>query len=129
MTVSAQLVNLETMVVGAFLAGVGNGILWVFSSQLLLQLVPKSVRGRVFATEFAFFTLASAAGSAVVGSAIDLPLGMHGLLTTMATLTLVPCLAWSFWLAYRAFWQYDDASVKGESHIAVSSAGPVSDKL
>lgn len=99
--VSAQLSNLEIMIAGAFLAGLGNGILWVFSSQLLLQLVDATVRGRVFGTEFAMFTLASAAGSAAVGVAIDSRLGISGVLTAMAVLSLLPAIGWSLWLATR----------------------------
>ena len=101
--VSAQLSNLEIMIAGAFLAGFGNGILWVFSSQLLLQLVDATVRGRVFGTEFAMFTLASAAGSAAVGAAIDTRLGISGVLTVMAVLSLFPATAWSLWLVSRSF--------------------------
>ncbi len=59
------------MLLGTALRGVGGGIIWVFSTQLLLQLVPGNVRGRVFATEFAFFNLLSALSSAAVGAALD----------------------------------------------------------
>jgi NRE family putative nickel resistance protein-like MFS transporter len=101
LVVSAQLSNLEMMIVGAFLTGLGNGVLWVFSSQLLLQLVDATVRGRVFSTEFAMFTLSSAVGSAAVGAAIDTRLGISGVLTAMAIMSLLPAIAWSLWLATR----------------------------
>jgi hypothetical protein len=45
------------------------------------------------------FTLASALGSAVVGVAIDTPLGISGTLAVLAALTLVPAAAWTVWLA------------------------------
>ena len=98
--ISAQLAGFESMMAGAFLAGIGNGILWVFSSQLLLQLVTAKVRGRVFGTEFAMFTLASAVGSAIAGVAIDSSLGISGVLELMSFCSLVPATAWCIWLAW-----------------------------
>ncbi len=79
---------------GTLFRGVGNGLIWVFSTQLLLQLVPNRVRGRVFATEFAFFTLMSATGAAVTGRALDTSLGVVGVLRWMAVLTLIPGVIW-----------------------------------
>ncbi len=98
---AADLSSLAQVLAGAFLAGIGNGLLWVFSTQLLLQSVEASVRGRVFGTEFAMFTLASAIGSATVGVAIDTPLGISGTLGVMAGLALVPATAWILWLVFR----------------------------
>ena len=85
----------------AFVVGCGNGLLWVFSTQLLLQLAPESIRGRVFASEFAFFSLASAAGSGLVGLALDQSLGIAGLLSWMAALSLVPAVIWGLWSITR----------------------------
>lgn len=79
---------------GTLFRGVGNGLVWVFSTQLLLQLVPNRVRGRVFATEFAFFTLMSATGAAVAGRVLDTSLGVAGVLRWMAALTLIPGGLW-----------------------------------
>jgi MFS family permease len=115
--VSAQLSSFEMMIVGALLAGCGNGILWVFSSQLLLRLVDASVRGRVFGTEFAMFTLASSVGSATVGVAIDTPLGIAGVLWAMGLLALVPAAAWSVWLI---------AQRRGQSGITEDNVGSLS---
>jgi membrane associated rhomboid family serine protease len=80
------------------LRGCGGGIIWVFSNQLLLQLVPNRVLGRVFSTEFAIFTLMSAIGASVAGVAVDLPLGLSGTVWAMGCLTLVPTLLWGLWL-------------------------------
>ena len=96
--VSAQLSSLESMLLGAVLAGVGNGLLWVFSSQLLLQMVEEKVRGRVLGTEFAMFTLASAAGSASVGVAMDTALGLRGVMLTMAAFAFLPFTGWVLWI-------------------------------
>ncbi len=98
---SAQLVDLPTMLWASFLAGLGNGMIWVFSTQLLLQLVEASVRGRVIASEFAMFALTSAVGCSIVGVGIDSRLGISGVLLSMAAATLIPAIAWSGWLLVR----------------------------
>jgi MFS family permease len=97
---TATLANLSTVLAGTLLCGAGNGIIWVFSTQLLLQQVPGLVRGRVFATEFALFTLMAAAGPAIVGTALESPLGIRGVLWCMAAATLVPATLWGLWLAF-----------------------------
>jgi MFS family permease len=101
LAISALLLDFPTMLLGAFLAGLGNGIIWVFSTQLLLQLVDDTVRGRVFGTEFAMFALASAASSAIVGIGIDSSFGISGVLLCMAGMTLLPAAAWGLWLLSR----------------------------
>jgi predicted MFS family arabinose efflux permease len=70
----------------------------VFSTQLLLRLVPAEVRGRVFATEFALLTLAMATSAALGGWALDRSaLGIGELLHGMAGAVLFPGLLWGFW--------------------------------
>lgn len=86
--------NFPLVLFGTLFRGIGNGLVWVFSTQLLLQLVPNRARGRVFATEFAFFTLMSATGAAVTGSALDSGMGIDDVLRWMAALTLIPGLLW-----------------------------------
>jgi MFS family permease len=86
--------NFPLVLFGTLFRGIGNGLIWVFSTQLLLQLVPNRVRGRVFATEFAFFTLMSATGAVVTGSALDSGMGIDDVLRWMAALTLIPGLLW-----------------------------------
>lgn len=77
--------------------GVGVGIIWVFSTQLLLQLVPNQVRGRVFATEWAMFTLFSAAGAAIAGGAADTVDKIPGVLLVMSVVSLLPASLWTAW--------------------------------
>lgn len=99
--VISPLASFALVLVGTLLRGFGAGTSWVFSTQLLLQLVPDRVRGRVFSTEFAFFTLASATGSAVGGWALDATdLGISGLLTWMAGLALIPSALWTLWILF-----------------------------
>jgi MFS family permease len=94
----ALLISFTFTLLGTFLQGLGGGIIWVFSTQLLLHLVPGEVRGRVFGTELAMFTLVSAGGAALVGSLLDTPLGISGVTWGMAVLTLVPGLLWLAWI-------------------------------
>jgi hypothetical protein len=59
--------------------------------------------GRVFATEYALFTLMSAGGAAWVGGAVDSPLGISGTLWWMAALTVIPAILWAVWLRTGQF--------------------------
>ena len=87
-----------TVLSGSVLVGAGNGLLWVFSTQLLLRLAPEPVRGRVFASEFAFLALAGAAGAGIAGAALDHSLSIAELLRWMAGLSLAPALMWGYWI-------------------------------
>ena len=101
MVVVATLASFGVVLLGIFLRGFGTGIAWVFSTQLLLQLLPDKVRGRVFSTEFAMFTLMNAAGAASIGWLMDAgtySLGM--LLWGMAVMTLLPGVLWLLWLRF-----------------------------
>ena len=73
-------------------------MLWVFSTQLLLQSLPDLFRGRVFSTEFALFTLMSAAGVVLVGGGLDSPLGLSGVLWWITGLSVTPAVLWGLWL-------------------------------
>lgn len=95
------LTNFGLVLFGTLLRGIGNGVVWVFSTQLLLQLVPNRVRGRVFATEFALYTLMSATGAAVSGQALDAGFGVSGVLQWMALLIAIPTGLWLLWTFHR----------------------------
>jgi MFS family permease len=98
---AAQLTSFGVVLFGTLLRAVGGGINWVFSTQLLLQLVPNQVRGRVFSTEFAMLTLSNALGAAIGGYVLDgTTLGISGLLWLMAILTAIPGLLWVLWMAF-----------------------------
>ncbi len=96
--VTAPLFNFETVLVGILFRGIGGGMLWVFSTQLLLQAVPHLFRGRVFSTEFATFTLMSAAGVSLVGLGLDSSLGLSGVLWWITALSVIPSALWGLWL-------------------------------
>ena len=107
----APMVGLVLVLVGMFLRGFGGGVIWVFSTQLLLQLVPDQVRGRVFATEFALFTLANAVSAAVVGYLLDnTSLGLQGVMWVMALLGIVPGAVW-----LRQSWRRESAPISEQS--------------
>ena len=98
LAIVAPLLNFGLLLLGMLLRAMGGGVVWVFSTQLLLQLAPNHVRGRVFATEFALFTLMSAAGAGAIGPAIDLSLSLSQILWGMTGLILLPAVLWGLWL-------------------------------
>ncbi len=101
LAIMAPLWSFGWVLFGALLRAVGNGLNWVFSTQLLLQLAPDRVRGRVFSTEFAMFTLANAFGSAAGGWLLDATsLGVTGGLWLSSGLILLPGLGWLLWNLY-----------------------------
>ena len=98
--VLAPLADFYSVNLGMFLRGFGGGVVWVFATQLLLQKVPATVRGRVFATEFAIFALASAIGAAWTGFALD-RLGISATLWLMFWLNFIPGAVWAWWTMRR----------------------------
>jgi MFS family permease len=108
---SATLINLPVVLVGMVLRGIGGGIMWVFSTQLLLQLSSDRVRGRVFSSEFAMFSLTSAVGAAVAGWMLDLEIGIDSILILMGLLILVPTILWTLWIIFGTIAQPEDDAI------------------
>jgi MFS family permease len=101
LAITAPLPGFGIVLVGTFLRGFGGGLTWVFSTQILLQLLPNRVRGRVFSTEFAIQTLMAALAAYVGGWGLDnLSIGITGMLWFMSGLTLVFGLSWTLWLVF-----------------------------
>ena len=100
------LASLTWVLVGSFLVGLGNGQLWVFSTQLILQQAPDTVRGRVLAAEFGFFSLASAISAALAGAALDFAFEIGDLLCWMAALSMIPAALWGIWAVGQS--NYDE---------------------
>lgn len=99
LVIIAPLTNFGIVLFGSLLRSFGGGINWVFSTQLLLQLLPDRVRGRIFSTEFALLTLSNAIGTSIGGWALDnSSLGIGGMLWAMGGLTLIPAVVWVLWL-------------------------------
>jgi MFS family permease len=101
MLVILPMISFEVVLLGMLLRGLGTGIVWVLSSQMLLQLLPNRVRGRVFSTEFAISTLMAAASSGVGGWAIDaLPGGIPAIVGWLGALLVIPAVLWALWIAF-----------------------------
>jgi MFS family permease len=96
----STLTSFPVVLLGSMLRGVGAGIIWVFSTQLLLQLTPNRVRGRVFSTEFAMFTLMSAIASGAAGGLLDAGFDVGTLVAWQAALPLIPALLWGLWVFF-----------------------------
>ena len=94
--VTAPLFGLVEVLIGGFIRSIGGGIAWVFSTQLLLQRAPNEIRGRIFGTEFAFFTLMGGIGTAIVGALLD-QFHVRTILWGMTVLPLIPTILWWFW--------------------------------
>ena len=98
--ITSTLASFPIVLVGAFMRGIGGGIVWVLATQLLLQIVPNQVRGRIFSTEFAMYTLFSALSSGAIGVLIDTPLGAPGILLLISGLLVIPILLWILWIVF-----------------------------
>ena len=97
--ITAPLLNFGSVLLGGLVRSIGGGIVWVFSTQLLLQRAPNEIRGRIFGTEFALFTLMGGASSMIIGMLLDrfqVPMILWG----MAALNLIPALLWGLWYKY-----------------------------
>ena len=94
--ITAPLYDFTTVLIGGFVRSIGGGLVWVFSTQLLLQNAPNEIRGRIFGTEFALFTLMGGIATAVVGALLD-QFHVHTILWGMVALPLIPVVLWSLW--------------------------------
>ncbi|MDQ7034005.1 MAG: MFS transporter [Anaerolineae bacterium] len=100
LVVTSTLSNFPVVLIGAFLRGFGGGTMWVLSTQLLMQLVPVEVRGRVFSTEFALSTLSSAIAAGVAGALLDTVFSISEILQMLSVLTLIPTGLWLLWTLF-----------------------------
>jgi MFS family permease len=95
----SQAPNIGLACIGIIFAHAGGSMIWVFSTTLLQMITDDSFRGRVFAAEYGFLTLAIAVATFLVGFALDhgLPPQRVALFTGLAA--LVPITLWSLALA------------------------------
>jgi MFS family permease len=91
------LASFSVTLLGIALRGFGGGVIWAFSSQLLLQQVPSHMRGRVFATEFATFMLVASIGAFLVGRALD-AFSIASIVAGLAIIILLPGILWAIWV-------------------------------
>jgi len=101
LAMTAPLASFSLVLLGTFIRMLGGGINWTFSTQLLLEWVPDKVRGRVFSSEFAMFTLANAISSAAGGWFLDnTNLGIGDMIWWMSGLMLIPGILWLAWTIF-----------------------------
>lgn len=98
--ISSTLASFEVVMIGTLLRGIGGGIVWVQGTQLLLQLLPNNVRGRVISTEFMLNTLGTAIASGVSGALLDTTGTVTSILQTNAVILIVPIVLWSLWIMF-----------------------------
>ena len=84
--------SFPVVLLGGFVRGFGMGIIWVFTTTLLLMMVPGEVRGRTFSIEHAGFTLFGAIASAAAGLLIDVFPGIPEMLRWMSLPAVLPAL-------------------------------------
>ena len=96
---AAPAVSLGLALAGLVIRGLGGGMMFVFSTQLLMTRVPNAVQGRVFSTEFALRTLAGAIGTVAVSVLLDVGIGTSGVLLIVAASALIPGLLWWRWIS------------------------------
>jgi MFS family permease len=97
----APLPGFGLTLIGIFLRGFGSGLIWVFSTQILLQMLPNNVRGRVFSTEFAIQTLLGALSAYLVGWGLDKPeVGISEMMWVMCIFTAIFGVVWLGWLKF-----------------------------
>ena len=101
LVIVAPLPSFGIVLIGSFLRGFGGGLAWVFSTQILLQLLPNRVRGRVFSTEFAIQTLMASLAAYLGGWGLDNPtVGISGMLWVMSAFTLFFGILWVLWFVF-----------------------------
>ncbi|MGA1198607.1 MAG: MFS transporter [Candidatus Latescibacterota bacterium] len=101
LAIIATLHSFPIVIFGGLLRSIGGGIAWVFSTQLLLQLVPTHIRGRVFSFEQACFALTSSIAAATSGLLLDAFPQLPHVILGMGVLTLIPGTFWAIWCFKR----------------------------
>ena len=94
MLLTAPLTNFPIVLIGSTMRGIGGGLIWVFTTQLLLEILPEDLRGRVIASEYAALTLLGAAGSAGTGIFLEWS-SIPSALWVMGVLLAAPALHWA----------------------------------
>ena len=94
--------SLPIVLLGGFIRSFGTGIVWVYSTTLLLTQVPNEVRGRTFSIEHAGFTFFGAISSAAAGLLIDVFPGIPEILRWMSIPAVIPAILWGVWIWRRS---------------------------
>lgn len=86
--------GLGAILVGTVLRSAGSGVVWVFTTQLILANVPAKVRGRAFSAEQAAFSLVAAIAAGGIGGLLDSVPDLGHLIRWMALVNIVPAALW-----------------------------------
>lgn len=92
--VISSLHSLAVILLGTVLRSAGSGIVWVFTTQLLLANVPEAVRGRIFSVEHAAFTLVAAIAASGFGTLLDSVPELSHLIAGIAVAAAIPAGPW-----------------------------------
>jgi hypothetical protein len=91
------------VLLGCILRGMGGSVNWTYSDVLLQMSVPDHLLGRVFAFDFAIFTLAVSVSLWLTGFITDeFHLAPRVIVLLLATGSLVPLAVWSAALRWQA---------------------------
>lgn len=101
LAIAAPAVGLAMVALGMLVRGLGGGMMFTFTTHLLMTRSPDEVRGRVFGTEYALRTLFNAIGTMAVSFSVDSRLGTVGTMWLVAILAVVPGLLWWMWISAR----------------------------
>ena len=94
--------SLPIVLIGCVLRGIGGSINWTYSDVLLQITVPNQLLGRVFAFDFAIFTLAVSVSLWLTGYITDqFHLSPRTIVLLLASGSLVPFALWSFALHWQ----------------------------
>ena len=94
---------LPVALAGCVLRGIGGSINWTYSDVLLQMSVPNHLLGRVFAFDFAIFTLAVSVSLWLTGLVTDVfHLGPRTIVLLLAAGSLVPLGVWAAALRWQS---------------------------
>jgi len=94
--------SLPIVLIGCVLRGIGGSINWTYSDVLLQMTVPNQLLGRVFAFDFAIFTLAVSVSLWLTGYITDqFQLPPRTIVLLLASGSLVPFALWGFALHWQ----------------------------
>ena len=81
---------------GTLTRTIGSGTIWVFSAALLQMIVPDAFRGRVFAFEFAMFTLTQSVSIFAAGALMDAGMDVRQVTAVSALTATLIIIIWLF---------------------------------
>jgi hypothetical protein len=75
-------------------ANAGGSILWTYATALMQRITPEPLRGRVFASDFGWMTLAMALSTVATGWAFDRGVSPRLLMAGLGAMAVAPITVW-----------------------------------